>query len=389
MEVYILDSLLRRIEVVDNFESLIWTERFSAYGDFEIHLNSTVKARSLFTPGTLLSMNESFYVMKVETVEDSTDNEGKNILVVKGKSLESILENRVARNSLTDLTSEPKWIITDLPAEIAREIFNHICVLGSLDPGDVIPFITPGTIFEEDTIGEPSTVITYEIEPKSVYDAIKELCDLYDMGFRLVRNFDTSQLYFNIYMGSNRTTGQTTLPAVIFSPDLDNLQNTSSLTTVEGYKNVAYVFSPVGYEIVYAESVDPEVEGFERQVIVVNASDITDTDPEVASAAMIQRGKEELGKHRQIMAFDGELSQRSQYKYGRDYNLGDLVELRNVDGVTNNMQVTEQIFVSDKEGERSYPTLSLKQFITPGTWLAWDFQQEWEDLGEEEYWEDM
>ena len=46
-------------------------------------------------------------------------------------------------------------------------------------------------------------------------------------------------------------------------------------------------------------------------------------------------------------------------------------------GVTNNMRVTEQIFVSDENGTRSYPTLSVDLLITPGSWLAWDANEEW------------
>jgi hypothetical protein len=48
MEVFILDSLLRRSQVVDKFESLIWTERFSEIGDFELDLKSTLEARGQF-----------------------------------------------------------------------------------------------------------------------------------------------------------------------------------------------------------------------------------------------------------------------------------------------------------------------------------------------------
>ena len=387
MEVYILDSLLRREKVIDRFESLIWTERFASYGDFQLVIQSTNESRSDFVAGTRIAQNESYRVMTVETVENTIDEEGKALLKVKGISLEDILDDRVAKDTLSDLTTEPKWILTGTPGDIARQIFNDICVLGTLDPGDVIPFIMPGTIFPEDTIPESTDIITVELDPQSVYEAIKGVCDLYDLGFRLVRNFDTSQLYFDIYSGSDRTTLQTDLAPVVFSPDLDNLKNTTEFTTIEQNKNVAYVFSPVGFEVVIPQDVDPEVEGFERRVLLVKADDITDPDPEIASALMIQRGKEELSKNRSFSAFDGELNQHSEYKYGIHYNLGDLVEMRNSDGITNNMRVTEQIFVSDKEGERSYPTLAINLFITPGSWLAWDYNQVWADLGLTEYWE--
>jgi hypothetical protein len=178
------------------------------------------------------------------------------------------------------------------------------------------------------------------------------------------------------------------LPAVIFTPELDNLQSTTELTSISLLKNVAYVFSPAGFEEVYALDVDPESVGFERRVLAVNASDITEDNPDV-SAALIQRGTEELAKCRTLQAFDGEISQFSQYKYQRDYYLGDLVEQRDGDGNSNYMRVTEQIFVSDGEGERSYPTLEVNQFITTGSWLSWTGDKKWVDYGETEFWEDQ
>ena len=389
MEVYVLDSLLRRETIVDSFETLIWTERMRAYGDFELIMHSTSENRTRFPVGCKLAMNESYRVMMLETFEDTTDAEGRALLKLKGRSLEAILLDRIAKSTLTDLTTEPKWVITDTPAAIARKIFHDICVLGLLDAGDIIPFVIEGTIFPEDTIDEPADIITVEIDLTTVYDAIKSLCDLYDMGFRLVRNFDTSQLYWDVYMGSDRTTQQTVLPAVIFAPNLDNLQNTTELTTVALYKNVAYVFSPVGYEVVYPLDVDPEVEGFERRALFIKADDITDVDPEDASEKMIQRGKEALAKSRRFQGFDGELNQNSSYKPGRDYYLGDLVELRSGTGASNRMQVTEQIYISDAEGERSYPTLSLNTFITPGSWLSMPYALVWEDVDLDEYWEDQ
>jgi ReqiPepy6 Gp37-like protein len=379
MEVYILDSLLRRTLVVDRFESLIWTERFSAWGDFELHIQSTLENRNRLKPGVRLSINDSTRVMAVETTEDTLDQEGKTILKVKGRSLEAILENRLAWDALTDLTANPKWDITDVPAAIARKLFHDICVTGILNAGDVIPGIIESSIYPADTIGEPTTVVTYSIDPMTLYKAIKDICDAYGMGFRITRDPAVYALHWDVYMGSDRTSAQTTLSAVIFSPDLDNLQNTTLLTSNAVYKNVAYVFSPVGHEVVYQTDVPTDVDGFDRNVLIVRADDITDTTPSVASAKMIQRGKEELAKNKPIQVFDGELTPSTGYKYGVHYNLGDLVELRADDGTTQNMQVTEQIFASDSNGDRTYPTLTVNTFITPGSWLAWDFNKVWFD----------
>jgi len=391
VEVYILDSLYRRSGIIDRFESLIWTERLSAIGDFELILHSTPGNRLLFIPGVNLGMNETYRVMTVETVEDSTNEEGLKTLTVKGRSLEKILDERLARDNLSNLTLEPKWVITDTPTEIARKIFHDICILGQLHAGDIIPLVAEGsTIFPANNVPEPSEIVTYEFEPASVYTAIKNIADQYAFGFRLIRNLDASQLYFDIYTGSDRTSQQTVLPAVIFSEELDNLQNTKSLTSNALYRNTAYVISPVGSSVVYPLDVDPAVAGFQRRVLFVKADDITEADAGINAAQRVQRGKEELAKYRNLFAFDGEINQNSQYKYGIDYQLGDLVEQRDADGGNNNMQVTEQIFVSDSQGDRSYPTLALNFYIGAGTWLAWDFSnQAWAAFGPTEYWEDQ
>lgn len=389
MYVYALDSLLRRTHLFEKFESLIWTERYSSYGDFELLLPSNYTNRRLLTTGTRLAIDASSRVMVVETSENKTDDDGRVLLSVKGYSLEKTLDSRTARQSLSDTTTNPKWVLTGKPGDIVRNLFDSICVQGILSSDDILPFISPGTLFPEDTNTEPQDSITYELSPKDLYSAIKEISDLYDLGFRLVRDYDTSQLFFNVYVGSDRTSNQSTLDTVIFSTDLDNLKNTVELTTISNYKNVAYVFSPVGYQVVYPETAGTDISGFERRVLTVVADDITDEDPTIAAARMVQRGREELSKHRGFSGFDGELYEVSSYVYGQDYFLGDLVEMRNNDGATNYMRVTEQIFVSDSEGDRSYPTLSTSKFISAGSWLSWDYYEEWEDLDPTTYWESV
>lgn len=388
MEVYTLDPLLRREYVVEEYESLIWTERFQQYGDFQLDIVSTYKARSLLKPNTYLAIDKSNYVMRVESVEDDVNDDGEKILVVKGRSLEVLLYDRVAylANAATQTTDgsgntiDIKWTITDTPKAVCQKIFHDICVTGTLSLDDKIPFINEGTFLPADTIVAPTDPITVEIQPTTVYDAILSVAQVWNLGFRLLRQQDMSKLWFDIYVGSDRTTAQTVLPAVVFSPDMDNLQNTKELMSIEGAKNVAYVYCPDGFQMVFAEGVDPEVEGFERHVLPVDANDITTESVTDVAAALQQRGYEELAKNRTYQAFDGEISQSSQYVYGQDYNLGDVVETRNMDGVTNYMRVTEQIFVHDKEGERSYPTLTLNTFINTGSWLSWTSSKAWFDF---------
>lgn len=386
MELYTLDSLLRRVAVIDKFESLIWAERFNSTGDFKLLVPRTQAMIDTLSEGTMLVQNDSVRVMVVENVEKKRSN-GKNYMNVTGRSLEKVLSERLARQNWNNTVTTKTWNFTNqLPAEIARTIFNQICVAGILNSADIIPLVTPGTTFPTDTISEPTGLITLQIPPKTVYKAIKDICDLFELGFRFERDPYLNVLHFNIYAGSDRTTGQSSLNPVIFSESLDNLTDSTEFSSIEDAYNCAYVLSPIGSKIVYAENTDGNTAGFDRKVLFVNADDLTSAAD--VNSALDQRGLEALKDHRAFKAFDGEINQYSQYKYGVDYHLGDLVEVRNAEGFSNLMRVTEQIFVSDEQGDRSYPTLTINTSITPGSWVSWDFNQVWSDF-DQEHWEDL
>ena len=440
MDLYILDDVLRRRDVVDLYESLIWTERYSEAGDFELVIKSDRGIRELFSTGTHLAIKDSCRVMTVDTLNDGVSSEGVPVLKITGPSIEKMLDDRVAMPAMDTLTVTPKWVLTGTPGNIARAVFQKICVDGVLDAKDILPFYMPGSIFPAGNIAEFSNIVTVELEVDSVYNSVKKLCDINNLGFRLVKNLDTSQLYFDVYTGNDRTTLQTIFAPVVFSPELDTLSNTSELTSTSKLKNIAYVFSEQGSLIVYGENIDPTISGFDRRVLMVNATDVKVELPETAEEKLVkykettasnleadavtqaaidnaaifraiataartatnitrlaaelvaitpllkQRGKEELAKCRIIIGFDGEIPKSGAYKYGTDYNLGDLVVMRNVDGLTSNMRVTEQIFISDSEGERSYPTLSLDLVITAGSWYGWKANSAWDNATD--YWQD-
>lgn len=415
MELYVLDEQIRRITVIDTFESCIWTERFNEAGDFQLVVPSTKETRGILTEDLLVACNKSYYVMKIESVEKKVDDEGRQILEISGPSLETIMMDRVAKETMSNLTTDPDWELTGLPADIAREIFKHICIDGALSTEDIIPFITEGDFLAtpgswyaldpelvwNDAIGEwedaysgvlaegdgdTGDEITISLKPQTVFQAIQELCQVYGLGFRLIRNFDNSELYFEVYQGIDRTSGQDELSPIQFSADLDNLANSTEFSTLTGSKNVAIVFAPNGVRTVYGVGASEDTSGFDRRVLYVDASDVDLAAGAPLDLILDQRGNAALAQARKISAFDGEISQYSSYKYGRDFNLGDLVELQNNDGVTSKMRVTEQIFVHDGEGEREYPTLTRDLVVDPGSWFGQPPNLEWDEaLG---YWED-
>lgn len=386
MDIYILDDNLRRSEMVEQHESMIWTERYSSYGDFELIIDPDVAESNLFKTGTQLAIDRSDRIMVVDTTELTENEDGVEQLKITGKSLEDILNGRLNTVAITAPVG-PVVLGPDEPADIVRTLFHAVCRTNATNPEDNIPFIQAGTITPAGNIPEPIDVVTINTEIEPLYDTIKKISDLYRMGFRLRRDGDTSMLYFEVYMGSDRTAGQTALAPVIFSPQLDNLTDTTELKSNALYKNVAIVAAPNGVREVLAEGLIAEPTGFDRRVMYVKADDIDLAAGTALDNALDQRGLEELSKNRPIIAFDGEISQTS-YVYGTHYNLGDLVTKRSDDGTAANMKVTEQIFISDKEGERTYPTLTLDSLVIAGSWDAQPANKVWDDFTTE-VWDSM
>jgi len=387
--VYILNDLLQPEAVVDRFKSLIWTERFRQVGDFEIVTDSTQQNRTLFAEGTLLAMNRSNRVMVVETVEDGLEADGSSVFNISGRSLESIMEKRTTRrdNLLTGGIVSDKWEITDTPGNILRKIFDDICRTNTVIPQDNIPFLVTGSLYPASSIPEPTEIITANIGKGNVYEATEKLAGQYGLGFRLTRNPSTFKLQYDIYSGSDRTTGQTAFSPVVFSPTLENLTSVKQLRSIETYYNVAYVTGKNGSLVVYAAEADANISGFDRRVMMADATDITLSAGTALTTALTQRGQEALAMQKMIEAVDGEIPQTSKARYDVEYTLGDLVEIQTASGAVQRMRATEQIFIDDEQGERAYPTLESELFITPGSWFAWDFNQVWDEAPG--YWDDL
>lgn len=389
MDVYILDSNLRRTEMVESFESMIWTERYSAWGDFQLDIDPVLAERDLFTQGTPIAIDKSERVMTVDTAQITHNEDGKKVLTVKGKSLEAVLEQRPNQYGFyTGAAAVEVVFPSATPGTTLRGLLDSCTRVNTQIPSDNLPFLVAGTINSTSgAIAEFSDAVLLRTNLDTLYNTVKNIADVYRLGFRLVWREGPdplggalpSKLYWEVYTGWNRTTLQSVNDPVVFSEALDNLTDTVELTSTAGWKNIAYVFHPEQSRIVYASGIDPSISGFDKKILIVDASDISDLTGSALSSAMDQRGREELAKNDIAIGFDGKIAQNGTYVYGTHYKLGDLVEQRSASGIITNMTVTEQIFVSDQTGEKSYPTLTYLSTTSPGTWNSIAAGKVWYD----------
>ena len=384
MDILVLDENLVAREFVNEYESFIWTERYSDIGDFELKIKSDRGTRELLKIGTNLGIRESYRVMTVETSEDGISSDGVAILTLKGRSMERYLDKRGTRPVTWVPYKSSPWTISYTPKVALEHVFAYAC--GDLgNTVDLFPYYDSGAYLPAGNIPLPDTVLDLTVEPKSLYAWTKEIADAWELGFRVVKNPTTNLLHYDVYTGNDRTTAQTTYPAVVFAHELENLSNTTEIRSIASQNTTAYVYGVNANAIVYSDGYSDSSVGLDRQIITVLADDIDLPVGAALTAALVQKGLEELAKHRALIGFDGEVPETGTYRYGTDYGLGDLVEVRNSDGLTTNMMVAEQIFVSDHEGDRAYPTFITHTVVTPGSWSAWTSGQVWDDATE--YWD--
>lgn len=381
MDIYILDEDLNDSIIYDKYTSFVWTERFSSAGDFEIEADDTVENRALLTEGTKLSIRASQRVMIIDTVEMNTSDENARTLKITGMSLEAELSNRSAMNSLGPLDGNEKWTLTGLPQDIMTNMFLHVCHDPMLDPNDGFPNFQTGSLNPQGNLDLPDAEFSVDISPGDggLLGPIKQMAEEFGLGFRLVRGGPTgNNLYFEVYVGNDRTSSQNQFNPVVFGESLETFSNVTHISSIATYKNIAYVRSVYGSRVVYDSTTDSTAEGFGRRVLTVIADDITLSPGPSLDAALERRGLQALAANRSINSFDGEIPQNVSFVYGVDYGLGDLVETRTSDGKINNMYVVEQIFTSDENGDRSYPTMEYSRSIMPESWSSYKGNVPWE-----------
>lgn len=366
-EVMPLDENFDAIGIIDNYTSLIWTERYCGEGEFELYAPSSDTLVEQSTTARYMYNKKLKTVMLSETIEMKTDAEAGDYTTVGGRSLESLLRRRIVWN-YTYLTGN----FQDGIKRLLDENF-----ISPTDPNRKFPKM----VFKAST--DPQiTGLTIDTAywGEEVYDAIQNECAQRGIGFTIrpiMDEKDSSRngtLEFELLPWLDRSFDQDDRPWVAFSPKFDNLFSSRYISSALEYKNTALV---VGREQEDEEGNvigQPAVEvssgatptGFERRETYVDASSISDkkdddtvmTDAEYMEV-LVDEGLYSLSETAITSAFDGEAATTQQFVFGRDYKMGDMVQVENEYGLSCKSRITEIVHTVDDTGEMLIPTFMV------------------------------
>lgn len=364
---YTINSAWEPDKPIEGYSSLIWTERFSDMGDFEINAPYNETLLENLDLETNLQYVGSDKIMIVEQIEEYKYGRGAPTLKFMGRSKERILDDRIVP-LLVD-TNDIVVTYAGRPDVVVMTIVNNYCDRDILTPdsnnGDVAHSYPNFT--SVNATGGVGSSKTWQIQPGSLYERVKEICAANNMGFKIQHLAGAAGLNFRLYVGEDRTINAVNpsdnTNAVKFGPKYDNFSEIRFVRTSKDRKSAVRVQTAVPSGDTIAEFPAPTyggwvgtATGYSRREAYLAASDIK---ARAAESIWGPRGERYLGQHnKNIKLIDGKVkADDGKYVYGIDYNLGDKVLLMYDRGIQLSSRVTEFIWAEDANGSTRYPTL--------------------------------
>lgn len=316
------------IGIVESFEYLRWSRRYSACGGFELKAIASPENIELLQLDNIISIDGDSEVGIIEFVEVITDE--FEIVHVQGRFATSILSRRVIWGT--------EILNGDVSAGVYQIINNHVT--------------NPSTLFNSRRIAffsyQPTTLyidFSSQISYKNVLTAITDMCQALDIGFRTKFDPSSSLLQFELYRGTiNPTALSDDLEAILSMSYTQSRANTANVAIVGGDGEGS------DRTIITAGNAS----GMQRYETFVDARDLQRTDHDLLGnyfSALNTRGLEKLAELSAVSSFDVDINTFGSLKYKADFDLGDLVEIRsNRWDVSVQRRITEVNEFYDKTG---------------------------------------
>lgn len=385
---YVLDSSYNVKMMIDTFTDLLWTERYCGYGEFEITAPLDKRVIDTCRVNDYVTIRESDVIMVIDTVAITDDGVNGTIVKLSGRSLETLLDRRIIVDKQIghiDTVGNPSPIGVQ---EVIRIILNNN-LINPTDPKRKIPGFSIN-LSSDSKITSLSTE-SFQERGSIVYDKILKLCQDNKLGFR-VKGVGSGDFQFELYFGTDRSRSQSSVPVVVFSDSYENLSRSDYLNTEQEYRNVVYIDWSYKYNWIFVEH-DPDTgtsvksyeqrgskvseiyeneatSGLARRETYLNdgteyaVGDIVyptlpPADISGAEKQVVSKGKENLASFKAGTYFEGEVEPNRQFIYGRDYFLGDIVQLEGQYGLSAKCRIVEIVRSHDASGSTMTPTFEI------------------------------
>lgn len=365
---YVLNDKFIQFYNISEFVSLIWTEKYWEYGDFELEVLYDLDILNNVKVGHYLALGGSSNIMVIESLSISyeIDNKANRYIVYTGKTMVSLLDRRIVW--------EGEWFYEKVDAQsIIKDLIDK-SLINPTDQNRKVDFLR----FKENSDIEEN-ILTLMGDGDNIYDIVKAICQERQIGIKCDLDDNTGLVTFSLYKGVDHSYDQMVNPPVIFSSQYENLGPTRYALDTTKYKTVALAVSP------WRDTEEKDEEGnvidsdTTRSVVEVGDFSVTGVNRrelfvECGSGYpddMVQESMEQIADLNRLEELDAELDPKRQFVYGRDYGIGDMVQVITDFGLDAKAIVIEFIRSWTENGYTEVPTFKIldgnaHQLITKG-----------------------
>lgn len=325
MELYIYNSNRELAGIVESFEYLRWTRRYSQCGSFELKAIATQENTALLKEGNIIWKNDDEEAGIIEHLELSQTEQ--EIITASGRFATSFLARRIV------------WQTEKLSGDISicvEQLINN----NLINPSDAARKIS-GISFLSPNLNVPiSTQVSY----RNLMDVITELCEVSEVGIKTVFTPSTGILTVMLYMGIESQ--------AVFSKEYENLTEQIYTISAADYANTALVGGEgEGSDRTFVAIASGS--GDARHEIFIDAKDLRKDDFGADYIdTLIFRGQSKLNEQAIRYSFDTSVNPHGNLSYKTDYDLGHTVKvISKAWGVSMTTRITEIVETYDANGQ--------------------------------------
>ncbi|MFZ4452092.1 siphovirus ReqiPepy6 Gp37-like family protein [Salibacterium aidingense] len=307
---YLLDGSTRApVAIFEDYQKLEWKRPLYTPGTFKMAINANQFNARYIQKGTVFIPDNDEPVFMVEQLEGREDKKGKEdeVLSVTGRSIGGMFEERIALPPDGDSHDR----VNNVPAEQAIKHY----VRQNAESNAAAVRRVPGLVIQ--TGQGRGEAVTYNARFQTVAEVLEDIGNTTGSGWEILLN-EENEFALDTIHGVDRSED------VFFDVEFDTALSQSWLTSDMDQKTFAYVAGQgegVERQMIEYYLADDEPAGFNRRELFVDARD-TDSD-------LDQRGRTKLKETEEEDIFETEVDPFGSFQYRRDWDLGDIVTMRN------------------------------------------------------------
>lgn len=349
---------LEWLDIVEGAESKVWKKCYAGAGEFEIYTADTPENIELLQTNRYVVRQDDDMVGVIEKINTQTDDDGRDMLLASGRCAKALFARRIINKQQTftgTVWNRMYWML-----------YNH--AVNPSDPNRIIPNTA---IADVDNAIKGLSAQTQHTGT-NLMTAVCDLVSSNNLGWKVP--VVDGKFTATLISGTDRTVDQTEREPVIFADEYDNLISSEYLRDLTGYANVAVIAGEGEGSARTWAGVDATGKasgtyaGLNRYEMYVDARDlqkkVTDSTGKETTLTAAQytaqlqaRGLEKLTEAGKTETFEGDVDTDS-YTYRTDYDVGDLVTVRDKHGITANTRIVSVEEIEDGDGYTITPTFS-------------------------------